>query len=162
MNSQRREYIKAASIQKPYIFSFFGIFFLYNILNIFLNKLYITFPELLGTYLYASAFILLQLIIGFGIALAINLSIKRIKDLNLATPKKHKGLISSAIAISLIASGCPGCIAGLFPAFLGLFGVSASLGILPLYGLELQIISILLLAISIWYLTKPIVCKIKR
>jgi len=158
--SQRIENIRAASIEKPYFFSFFGIFLLYQALNIYLNKLYITFPELIASHLYASIFILLQLFIGSGIALSINLSIRRMHQLSQATEKKT--MISSAIALSLLASGCPGCIAGLFPAFLGIFGISASLGILPLYGLELQLISIILLAISIWYLTKPIVCKIKR
>ena len=80
---------------------------------------------------------------------------KEYKQLN----KKGSGLTTLGIFAGFLGGACPGCFVGLFPAVLGLFGVSASLSVLPLYGLELQAISAVLLIISAYYLSKNPVCK---
>ena len=60
-----------------------------------------------------------------------------------------------------MGGACSACFVGLFPAVLGLFGVTASLTDLPFKGVELQIGSIILLGISIVLLSKPSVCNPK-
>ncbi len=71
------------------------------------------------------------------------------------------GVAAAGIFTGILGGACPGCFVGLFPAVIGLFGVSASLGVLPLYGLELQIVSALFLAGAIALLTRDATCKIK-
>lgn len=60
----------------------------------------------------------------------------------------------------VLGGACPGCFVGLFPAVLGLFGVTATLSILPLYGLEIQAASVGLLVFAVILLTRDTVCKI--
>ena len=64
------------------------------------------------------------------------------------------------IFAGVLGGACPGCFVGLFPAVLGLFGVTASLSVLPFYGLEIQAASIVLLIVAIFFLTKETVCKV--
>ena len=61
----------------------------------------------------------------------------------------------------LIGGACPGCFAGIFPAILGLFGSTGTLGILPFNGLEIQAVTILIIIFSVYMLTKPMTCKVK-
>jgi len=62
--------------------------------------------------------------------------------------------------IGVLGGACPGCIVGLFPAVLGIFGgAAAGLDILPFNGLELQVGSAALLIMSVWFLSKPAVCR---
>ena len=60
----------------------------------------------------------------------------------------------------ILGGACPGCFVGLFPAFLGLFGMTATLSILPFNGLEIQVASTALLLFSSYFLTKPLTCKV--
>ena len=98
-------------------------------------------------------------LIALLVGLVINLVIIKFKEL------KHVNKVSGLAAVGLfgglLGGACPSCFVGLFPAFLGLFGVTASLSSLPLFGLEIQIGSILLLLISVYFLTKNSVCEVK-
>ena len=68
---------------------------------------------------------------------------------------------SSTILVSLIAPACPSCAIGL----LSVLGFGSFLGFLPFRGLELGVFAIVLLIISVIYLSGKIVtktCKIKK
>ena len=98
--------------------------------------------------------ILVSVLFGISIAM-IYYNYKCMKKINSATGSTGIGVI-----IATIATGCPTC--GV--AVLGLFGMPLGLMIFPFYGLELKLISIILLFISLHFLSKSIEspkCKIK-
>lgn len=144
-------------------FSFIAVFFLYLALTLFVNKTYITaqdifisFPIWFGSIFVFTNFLLLPVLVS----LTLNLAFEKIKDLKMIS---KKGSVFSIIGtfFSLLGGACPGCFVGLFPAFIGLFGASFTLSNLPFYGLEIQVFSVVILIISLHYLTRPTICLIK-
>ena len=159
MRNERFSKIKKVTLQKPYIYFFLFFLFLFILLNILINKVYVTREVLFDNLVYGIPFILFNIIIAGLVALNINLVIIKYREFKMLN-KKGSGLTSLGIFIGFVGGACPGCFVGLFPAFVGLFGVSASLSILPFYGIELQILSAILLSISVYLLTNPVVCKV--
>ncbi len=64
--------------------------------------------------------------------------------------------------VGSLSAGCPGCFFGLFPFLLSLFGITGTLALLPLKGIELQLITVLLLIVSIVLLERDagVSCKV--
>ena len=159
MNS-RIEKIKQAIFTRPYIYSFIIIFTLYLIINFLVNDLSKTIPVLFNFNLnIVIPFLILNLLIAVLIGINVNLIWIRFKEYRKIN--KEQGLTFIGSFMGFLGGACPGCFSGLFPAFLGFFGVTASLSILPFYGLELLIGSLIILIISIIFLTNDNVCKIK-
>ncbi len=139
---------------------FLLIFLFYFIVNILVNNLYITFPTLLHiNVIFLVPYLLFNLIISLLVSVNGVLVIEKIKELNQI--KKSGGMVGLGIFGGLLGSACPGCFAGLFPAFVGLFGITASLGNLPLNGLELQVFSSFILVVSLVLLTNENKCEVK-
>ena len=152
--------VKKAIFSKPYYIFFILFFFLFIILNVIINQVYVTKDVLFDNLYFGIPFIFFNIIVAFLIALNFNLIIikfKEYKEINLG----GNSLAGFGIFSAFLGGACPGCFVGLFPAFLGLFGVTASLAILPLYGIELQAFSVLLLAISAYYLKRNPACIVK-
>ena len=146
----------------PYYIIFLFVFLFFISLNIFVNDLYITVPAILSnTSFLGIAFIASTIIVGLLVALNINLVIMKIKQLKTLRKfsKRAGGATAGGIFAGVLGAACPGCFAGLFPAFLGLFGITATSMILPLNGLEIQLFSVVLLIISIFMLSKG-TCKV--
>lgn len=145
---------------KPYIYSFIIIFLLYLTINYFINGLSKTAPVLFNFNLkIIIPFIIFNLFIAILVGVTINLVYIKFREYK----KIHKGHGFSLLGIfgGLLGGACPGCFTGFFPAFTGLFGITASLNILPLFGLEIQLLSIILLLIAIYLLTNDDTCKIQ-
>jgi hypothetical protein len=161
MNKNRIERIKTALLKKPYVFSFILIFLVYIFLNLWVNKLYQNIIVFTSYALWFRIhFILFNfLIIPTLVALTLNLAILRFKE---SLVVKEFGIFSLGAFGGILGGACPGCFAGLFPALLGLFGVTATLASLPFFGLEIQAASTMLLIVSIFLLTKDVVCKIPK
>ena len=153
--------IKVAIINYPYSIIFIISFFGFILLNALINKTYITLPSLVSNKQFFYPYILLNRMIGpFFFALVINLAYIRVRSLGIGgLGSGSHGMIGSFVG--LIGGACPGCLIGLFPAVLGLFGVSASLSVFPLFGFEIQMLSVILLLVSVHFLSKEAVCKIK-
>lgn len=148
--------------KRPILFSL--SFILFIALNSILNGTYITMSNFFSSYkfLFAISFTLLNLlIIPFLVAATITLTTQRVIELKKISKKKGLlGIIGTFFAI--LGGACPGCFAGIFPAVLGLFGFAVNLSILPLKGLEISFISIVLLIIALYYLSKDMTCKVKK
>jgi len=160
-NKIRLQRIKSAIISRPYLFSF--IFLLYILINFLSNKTYDVAPVIF-TYnlVFVIPFLTLSfLITPFLVAITINLSITKFKEMKSLSSKGEEGFTVIGIFSGVLGGACPGCFMGLFPAFLGLFGITATLGNLPFLGLEIQFLSIILLIVAIVLLTRDSVCKIK-
>lgn len=147
--------IKESIKHRPFLFSF--VFIAYILLNLFLNKTYITLPGILNNLGFGIPFLLFGIFIPLLVAINVNLIFCKVDEMRMI----NKGTLAIGAFIGLIGGTCPGCYVGLFPAVLGLFGISASLSIFPLYGFEIQAISAILLTLSTYYLTRNHVCKVK-
>ena len=158
MNS-RIEKIKKVVFTIPYVYSFITIFILYLIINFLVNGSSETAPVL---FYFNLNIVIPSLILSLLIAIltGINVNLIWLKFKEYRKINKEQGLTFFGSFIGLLGGACPGCFVGLFPAFLGLFGITASLNILPFYGLELLVISAVILIISIIFLTNNNVCKI--
>ena len=163
--SERFSTIKSVLKQKKYFLIFLittliylGIYYL--IINYFLTSFSLFFTTYVKSYAYP-AFIL-NIIVAVLMGVNISLLIYRMKEF--ATDKKSSMMSGVGIFAAALANGCPGCFAGLFPVILSIFGISATLSILPFNGLELQGLSAVLLGASIFFLAGKTqnVCEIKK
>jgi hypothetical protein len=159
--------IKNALCVKPFIFYFILFFISYIGLNFWINELGITIPTLLRSHnwIFVIPYIAFNfIIVPFLVALTINLSIMRFRELKIMRSGTGGGSFLGGLGIlgGVLGGACPACIAGFLPAFLGIFGiVGFSLNSLPLKGLEIQFLSSLLLFWAIWLLSREPVCKVK-
>lgn len=144
-------------LSKKYLFQLAGIFVLYIILVFFISGFYNTLPLI---FKYAQTVNWAEL----GISITFSLIIGVLVSCNLvAVYAKYKerkqcrqeGILATIGTAGGLAAGiCPLCVTGLFPLILGLFGITFSFATLPFKGLEVQAISIVLLSLSLWMLTR--------
>ncbi|MBR9699109.1 hypothetical protein GOV09_01475 [Candidatus Woesearchaeota archaeon] len=133
----------------------------YIALNTVINQLHISYTVLFNLPLHILIpHLLFNILLPILVALNINLIVFKFQEMKRL--QAHSGIAAVGAFGGLLAGACPGCFVGLFPAFLGLFGVTATLGNLPFFGVELLAISAILLIISAYYLSKNPVCKIKE
>ena len=152
--------VRQAIFARPYSFYFILFFFLFIGLNIFINKVYVTGRILFTNLSIGIPFIIFNVLVASLVALNLNLIFIKYKDCK-GLNKKGSGVVGLGVFAGLLGGACPGCFAGLFPVFLGLFGVSASLSILPFYGIEIQAVSAVLLMMGAYYISKDNVCDVK-
>ncbi|MBI2045774.1 hypothetical protein HYT23_06960 [Candidatus Pacearchaeota archaeon] len=163
METKRRfERIKNIFVKRSYLLIFIISFISYVLFNIYINKLYITYTTLFLNLKFGTAFVGVSLVVSLLIATNVSLVIMRFREMKmLGILGKQGGVTGIGVFGGLLGGACPGCFAGVFPAFLGLFGATVTLNILPLYGLEIQLLSAVILLISTFYLTKDITCRVK-
>ena len=163
MSFERRwKKVKEANFHGKSIFLFFLFFFFYIILTSWVNQFHVILPGLLHSNLWINLpIIFLNIILAALFGIVINLVIYRYKEQKRL--RKQMGLAPVGVFIGIIGGMCPGCFAGLFPAIMGLFGVTATLGVLPLFGAEFLLVAIILMMISIWFLADDeVMCKIPK
>jgi len=137
---------------------YFGAY--YWIITYFLDSFSLFFTTYVKSYAYPAFG--LNIIVALLMGINISLLAYRLKDFR--ADKKSSTMSGFGIFAAALANGCPGCFAGLFPLVLSIFGISATLSILPFNGLELQALSAALLGTSIFFLTgkNKNVCEIKK
>jgi len=155
----RFEKIKNILKQKKYFKIFLFSLISYLILAMFLiNYFFLGFELFFQQATYAFFNILATIILAFLFGINLSLVIYRFKEIKKYNDEAGAGIFS--MALSLFGAGCPACsftiLTLIFPVFTGAF----SLAVLPLKGLEIQLLGILLLMISIFILTRENVCKI--
>ena len=145
------------TLQKPHVYWTIGIFLIYTALNVWLSEFYITIrhiPNFVETINWAELAISLILSTIIGILVAFNtvyayLKYKEHRQAKTATAATCLGTVAG-----LSTGVCAACVTSVFPAILGLFGVTLSWAALPFRGAEIQILTILLLGVSLYVLTK--------
>jgi len=134
---------------------FFVTSYYLSVMNVYQNSLEI-YIQMNGFY-YTIALLSLNAVIAVLIGVFVALIVYRID-----VKKSGYGIGGSVIAA--FSSGCPTCGAPL----LSLLGFPLGLMALPLRGIEIKLISILMLLISIWIITSDknycnaVMCKIIR
>ena len=162
---ERINVIKSILKQRKYFLIFlvtaiiyFGAYYL--IITYFLDSFSLFFTTYVKSYAYPAFG--LNIIVALLMGINLSLLVYRLKEY--AADKKSSMMSGVGIFAAALANGCPGCFAGLFPVILSIFGISATLSILPFNGLELQGLSAVLLGASIFFLAGKTqnVCEIKK
>jgi len=154
--------IKDVIIKPKYRWFFILWIIIFLAINIFVNEIYVVGASILNySPVISIPYISFTLLNTFLVAISVNLIIARVRALKSLTSGVAGGLSAIGAFFALLTGACPGCIAGLFPIIIGLIGSPFQLTQLPLFGIELQIISTIFMLIGIYFLTKPFTCKIK-
>jgi len=127
-----------------------------SLLNIFY------FAKLNGNLFTISSILIL---VGISVFTGINIALLRFKFLKIKNEKgkkNNKDYGYLAFFLSFFGTGCPVC----GSLILGFFGVPLGLAVLPFKGLEINILTLILLMISTYYIGKKCInecesCKIK-
>lgn len=105
----------------------------------------------------------ITLIVAF--LFSINISLFVYFFLRAAKLNKEAGIGTSGFLLGLIGVGCASCGSVILSSFLGIGTTAGFIGILPLKGAEFGLLSIFLLSISIYFLSKkikdPLICNAK-
>lgn len=136
---------------------------LFTAVNWYLNEFYVIgvgYLLSLPVFVYVP-FVLLSIINTLLVGVSMVMMSTRIKLLRAGGLIRGGGVSAVGSFVGLLSGACPACIAGFFPVVMGWLGqTQVTLPGLPLYGLELQIFSAVLLGLGIYFLSKPIVCKV--
>ena len=152
--------IKFILKQKKFLRIFLITFLVYLTLSVFLiNYFFLGFYLFFKQTSYAIFNILATLILGFLLGINVVLIFYRFKEIKKYNNESGTGIFSSVL--SLFGAGCPVCSFTILSLIIPGLSTGFSLAILPLKGLEIQIIGIIILLLSIYILTKENVCKIK-
>ena len=152
--------------KKPYVYWMGSIFIVYILLNVWLSKFYevlFQIPYFLDTLNWGELLLSFVLAVTIGILIAINMTfmIKEYKTRKMLM--KKQGFFASLGLIGGVSTGvCSACIAGFFPLLFALFGITFSWAFLPWKGIEIQLLSITLLSISLFLITKQRGCEEKK
>ena len=143
--------------KRPYVYWFFLIFFGYLILNVWVSDFYNTIPLIIKyaqtvNWFSVGLSIIFSLLIGFLVAC--NGVLVYMKYQERKQCKEGVALASAGSIGGLAVGVCPLCVTGIFPLVLSFFGISFSFASLPFQGMEVQIIFIILLALSLYILDK--------
>ncbi len=159
---ERLERINTASFKGKKIIYFFIFFITYLIITGIINQFHIILPTLFQSNLkIIIPFLILNTLIAIAFAITINLAIYRYQESKIL--RKHAGLAPVGAILGLLGGLCPGCFAGLFPAIFAIFGITTTLTIFPLLGAEFLIIALILMTLSIWFLSNDqLMCPIQK
>jgi len=142
--------------KKPYRYWFVGIFFTYLALLVVISQFYVTvqyLPYYLNTinWVEFGASILFSLTIAGLVALNAVYGYVRWQERRVA---KEGALVCVGGVGGFAAGVCPACVTSVLPFIFGIFGVSFSWASLPLRGFEIQLITIAILAGSLYLLKR--------
>jgi uncharacterized membrane protein len=161
LNTIQKNKIKNNLSWRNLIFFFIWVI-LFSFINFYFNDLKtVGFWFLHYENFIKIPYILFWILNALLIGLSINLLIDKMKEIKSINPSAW---ILSMIwtFFALLTWACPGCIAGVFPVFVWMFGSNITMYNLPFHWTELQVFSFILLIVWIYFLSLDITCKINK
>ncbi|MEK6871809.1 MAG: hypothetical protein AABX16_02805 [Nanoarchaeota archaeon] len=143
--------------KKSNIFIFILLFVGYLILNIWISGFYNTIPLIIvyaNTVNWFKLGLSLLLTLVIGILVSLNGVLVYMKYQERKKCKEGVALASAGGIGGLAVGVCPLCVTGIFPLLLGFFGISFSFANLPFEGIEIQLLTIIILFASLVILNK--------
>ncbi len=142
---------------RPYAIWIVGIFVVYMAANVLISQFYATaryIPYYLDTIKWEELLLSSLLSLTIGMLIAINSVYSYIKFQERKNIGKERTMTCAA-AVGGFATGiCPACVASVFPLIFGIVGVSFSWAALPFNGMEIQLLMIVILGISLYFLKR--------
>lgn len=149
-------------LQKAHFWIIAVVALLYVSVTVVVSKFYVTvqyIPYFMDTMNWLQLLLSVALTLTIGILLGLNVVLLYLayqeynKQKCGATGLGTTASVTSVGALGGVATGvCSACVASIFPALFGLFGVTLSWGVLPFQGLEVQIGIVALLTANGYYL----------
>lgn len=135
-----------------------GIFFLYGVLNIWLSDFYevmFQIPYFLDTLNWEKLLVSFFLSTSIAALIAISMTMLIMDYQKRRSLRKKQGVLSAVGVVGGLSTGvCSACIAGIVPLIFSIFGITFTWAFLPWGGIEIQILTILLLSTSIFLINK--------
>ena len=162
MNKVLKNLLNILKIKK-YLFSFIILTivfcFLYYELTIYGIKTFDNFIYFNGVN-YVIFYIILSFLISILLGLWLTIMFYKFQCLK-KIDLKHSVTSFLGLLLGVFGTGCSGCSFTLFSYFLSFFGLALGLAKLPLQGLELKILSLILLLVSNYFVLKNFnnICK---
>ncbi|MCA9496972.1 MAG: hypothetical protein KC589_08550 [Nanoarchaeota archaeon] len=156
-----KEKIYTCIFSKEYRYIFISLSILYFFSVLYFNGI---LRIVYDAFLYNSYYQFLAittLINSFLFALVINLALYRYKEIKQFDTKQTtiSGLV---VFFSFVIGGCPTCAIGFLPLILAFFGIGSGFLLSETFFAILQIITISLFLIAIYFLQKTLVCGIRK
>ena len=140
--------------QQPYRYWLLGIFLIYLVIVVLVSGFYNTIPAIIVNAATVNWF-KLSLSLLFSLMIGALVAVNSVYLFILSKARRQcrsaKALTGVGATTGIITGICPLCVTGLIPLLFGFFGVSFSLGSLPFQGLEVQVMTILILLFSLYY-----------
>jgi len=139
-------------LRRPYVFWVLGIFVAYMALNVTLSQFYITvrfmhyyaqtlnWPELVLSALFS---------IAIGALIAMNAALGYIRMRERGPAVKEGALACAGTFAGLSTGVCSACVTGFAPVVLSALGLTAGFVGLPFKGIEIQVLTILVLSVNL-------------
>jgi len=161
----RLNVIRTVLSSKAYLLLFVVLLVLYFAMNLWINQFYDVLPLFLTYRLsFVIPYFVLTILIGIGVAL--NLTIIAYKLKQVLGVQKEVGMTAFGAVGGLLGGACPGCFVGLLPTVAGVFGITVTLSSLPFLGFEIQVPTLVVILITLYFVAKPLTCapdiKIKQ
>lgn len=141
----------------PYVYWLIAIFLLYFGFNVYISEFYIIIqylPIYLSTVNWSKLIFEFTLSLVIAALVAVNMVYGYIRYTE-RQQIKNSGVLACAGAVGGLATGvCSSCVVSVFPLIMGFFGVTFSWAFLPFGGIEVQILTLLLLGVSLWLMKK--------
>lgn len=145
------------ALRKPYIYATITVFVIYLLTLIMISGFYNTIPLILvyaGTVSWFKLGISILLSLVIGLLVAFNVVDVYVKYKQRKQCKEAGTVAAIGTVGGLMVGVCPLCVTGVIPLVLGLLGVTFSFASLPFEGIEVQILTIIILIISLWMLNR--------
>ncbi len=159
---QRIKRIKHILQERKYFLIFICIAIAYTLLSLYLiNSFFagienfLNYDKLWYVLLNFAAIAIVSFLLGLNIAL----NIHRFNEMKTISKYSTIGIFGSFF--SFLGIGCPSCSLSIASTLIPSLGSFIVIGSLPLKGLEIQILSIAILLLSLYFVTKENTCKIE-
>ncbi len=144
--------------KKRYLLLFFISSISYLLLSLMLIRyFYVGFDQFFITGYMAYVTLLVTCIIAF--LFGINMAFVVYTCSNLRKYANQAGIGVFSFVISLFIAGCPACSLTLLSLIIPYIGAAISLPLFKLKGLEIQLVGIMLLIISLFFISKDLECR---
>ena len=145
--------------QKRYklIFLVSSVFYLFLSL-ILIRYFYVGFQKFFQQGWLAYADLLVTLLIAFFFG--INFMFVVYTFLNLKRYANQAGIGIFATVISFFVAGCPACSLTLISLVVPYVGAALSLPVFPFKGLEIQLVGLLIMVVSLFFVSRDLECKV--
>jgi hypothetical protein len=153
--------IKECIYSKKYLPSFIILSVLYFFAVLGLNGILLVVYE---AFLYSGFYqfvALTTLINSLLFALVINLAVYRYREINQFDTKQttFSGIV---VFLSFILGGCPTCAVGFLPLILAFFGIGGGFLLSETFFITIQVVTVLLFLVAVYFLQKTLVCGIRN
>lgn len=144
--------------KRPFVYWTLGVFLAYLIFNVMASEFYVTvqyIPYYLNQLNWFELIGSIVLTLAIASLISVNSVFGFIKYKERRALAKGSAAVTCAGTLAGFSTGvCAACVTGVFPTVLSVFGVSFSWAALPFGGMEVQLATVGILGLSLYFLKR--------